>query len=136
MRVQVPSFPMNEFLYDYWNEQYKIIFIFSLVCFFVVVFLVILSFSLSTKLNSYEKQTSYESGFEPSNSGHSQVFDLQYFIVGILFLIFDLELPFLFCGIVCLGSLPINGVFCLFFFVFILICGFMYEWKKGALDWV
>lgn len=127
---------MNVFIYDYWSEQYKLIFIYSVFCFFIVVLLIFISVNFSFKFNAYEKQTSYESGFEPLDSGHSQTFDLQFFIVGILFLIFDLELPFLFCGVTCLGSLSFVGVLSLFFFLLLLIIGFVYEWKKGALDWI
>lgn len=123
-------------IYDYWSEQYKILFIFFTFSLFIVLVLLLISFLLSPKLNTFEKQTTYESGFEPLESGHTVFFNVQYFVVGILFLIFDLEIPFLYCGALCLGSLSFAGILSLLFFFLLLIIGFIYEWKKGVLDWV
>jgi NADH-quinone oxidoreductase subunit A len=64
------------------------------------------------------------------------VFNIQFFIVGILFMLFDLELAYIFPWIFNLGSLSIFCYFLMIFFLILLIIGFIYEWKKGALDWI
>ena len=114
-------------LYDYWSEQYKILFIFFFFSLLIVIILFLLSFIFSSKSFTFEKQTTYESGFEPLENGHTIYFNVQYFVVGILFLIFDLEIPFLYCGAICLGSLSFSGIISLLFFFILLIIGFMYE---------
>jgi NADH-quinone oxidoreductase subunit A len=62
-------------------------------------------------------------------------FDIRFYLVAILFIIFDLEIAFLFPWAVSLENLGVNGLIAMSIFLFILIIGFIYEWKKGALDW-
>jgi NADH-quinone oxidoreductase subunit A len=57
-------------------------------------------------------------------------------VVGILFMLFDLELAYLFPWVLSLGSLPLFSFFLMIFFLMLLVIGFVYEWKKGALDWL
>ena len=63
------------------------------------------------------------------------IFDIQFFIVGLLFIIFDLEIAFLFPWAVSLGKIGFFGFISMMVFLVILTVGFIYEWKKGALDW-
>jgi len=81
-----------------------------------------------------EKLSAYECGFDPFEESLGR-FDIKFYIVAILFLIFDLEIVFLFPWSVILLQLPLFSFWIIFYFLFILIIGFIYEWKKGALDW-
>jgi NADH-quinone oxidoreductase subunit A len=84
-----------------------------------------LSFVLSSKLDDAEKLTAYECGFNPFVDSRAE-FDVKFYIVAILFLIFDLELSFLFPFSVCLESISCVGFYCLVIFLFELTIGFVY----------
>ena len=81
-----------------------------------------------------EKLSTYECGFEPFDDARMQ-FDIRYYLVTILFIIFDLEIAFLFPWAISLGNIGLLGFSSMMIFLFILTIGFIYEWKKGALDW-
>ena len=81
-----------------------------------------------------QKLSSYECGFEPFEDSRGQ-FDVRYYLVSILFIIFDLEIAFLFPWAVSLSRIGVRGVAAMGLFLFILLIGFAYEWKKGALEW-
>jgi len=85
-----------------------------------------LSFFLSLKLDDTEKLTAYECGFNPFGDSRIE-FDVKFYIVAILFLIFDLEISFLFPFIVYLDYATILGFYCMLFFLFVLTIGFVYE---------
>jgi NADH-quinone oxidoreductase subunit A len=104
--------------------------VFSIVLSTVIFFL---SFVLSTKMDDAEKLTAYECGFNPFSDSRTE-FDVKFYIIAI-FIIFDLEISFLFPFSVCLDSVSTVSFYCMLFFLFDLIIGFFYVWKKGALDW-
>ena len=81
-----------------------------------------------------EKVSAYECGFEPFNDSRME-FDVRFYLVAILFIIFDLEIAFLFPWAISLGSIGWFGFISMMIFLAILTIGFIYEWKKGALDW-
>ena len=81
-----------------------------------------------------EKLSAYECGFEPFNDSRME-FDVRFYLVAILFIIFDLEIAFLFPWAISLGEIGLYGFCSRLLFLFILTVGFIYEWKKGALDW-
>jgi NADH-quinone oxidoreductase subunit A len=81
-----------------------------------------------------EKLSPYECGFEAFEDSRMK-FDVRYYLVAILFIIFDLEIAFLFPWAVVLDSIGTFGLVAMGIFLFILVVGFIYEWKKGALDW-
>jgi len=83
-----------------------------------------------------EKLSPYECGFEAFEDARMK-FDVRYYLVAILFILFDLEIAFLFPWAVVLGDLPpwSAGFWSMMLFLAILTVGFLYEWKKGALDW-
>jgi NADH:ubiquinone oxidoreductase subunit 3 (subunit A) len=85
----------NKIYYGYFIEQHILLFIYVGVSLLLTVILLSLGFILSLKENTFEKSSSYECGFEPFSNGHL-IFNIQFFIVGILFVIFDLELAYLF----------------------------------------
>ncbi len=81
-----------------------------------------------------EKLSPYECGFEPFDDARNQ-FDVRFYLVAILFIIFDLEVAFLFPWAVSLGDIGMFGFWSMVVFLGILTIGFVYEWKKGALEW-
>ncbi|WP_374763949.1 NADH-quinone oxidoreductase subunit A [Yunchengibacter salinarum] len=81
-----------------------------------------------------EKLSAYECGFEAFEDTRHQ-FDVRFYLVAILFIIFDLEVAFLFPWVVTLGDLGMFGFWSMMVFLGILTVGFIYEWKKGALEW-
>ncbi len=80
------------------------------------------------------KISAYECGFDNFNDARMK-FDIRYYLIAILFIIFDLEIAFLFPWAVALNDLGTSGLIAMSIFLLILIIGFIYEWKKGALDW-
>lgn len=80
------------------------------------------------------KLSPYECGFDAFENAH-QRFDVRFYLVAILFVIFDLEVAFLYPWAVTLGKIGIVGFWSMIVFLFILTIGFIYEWKSGALDW-
>ncbi len=81
-----------------------------------------------------EKLSPYECGFEPFEDGRIK-FDVRYYLVAILFIIFDLEIAFLFPWAVSMGTIGVFGILAMGIFLIVLVVGFIYEWKKGALEW-
>ncbi|MEI6558444.1 MAG: NADH-quinone oxidoreductase subunit A [Rhodospirillaceae bacterium] len=81
-----------------------------------------------------EKLSPYECGFEPFSDSRAK-FDVRYYLVSILFIIFDLEVAFLFPWAVTLGDLGMFGFWSMMIFLTVLTIGFIYEWNKGALEW-
>jgi NADH-quinone oxidoreductase subunit A len=81
-----------------------------------------------------EKLSAYECGFEPFDDTRRR-FDVRFYLVAILFIIFDLEVAFLFPWAVALGEIGMFGFGSMVIFLGILVVGFVYEWMKGALDW-
>jgi NADH-quinone oxidoreductase subunit A len=81
-----------------------------------------------------QKLSPYECGFEAFEDSRMK-FDVRYYLVAILFIVFDLEIAFLFPWAVVLGKIGVFGLVAMGIFLFILVVGFIYEWKKGALEW-
>ena len=115
-------------------EGYLSIVIFIFIAFVLSVGFIILNFLFSPKNPDPEKLSAYECGFEPFNDSRME-FDIRFYLVAILFIIFDLEIAFLFPWAISLGNLGALGFWSMMIFLFVLTVGFIYEWKKGALDW-
>ncbi|MBX3663160.1 MAG: NADH-quinone oxidoreductase subunit A [Burkholderiales bacterium] len=81
-----------------------------------------------------QKLSPYECGFEAFEDARMR-FDVRYYLVAILFILFDLEIAFLFPWAVVLQEIGLFGFLSMMFFLAILVVGFIYEWKKGALEW-
>lgn len=81
-----------------------------------------------------EKLSAYECGFEAFGDARGK-FDVQFYLVSILFIIFDLEIAFLFPWAITLSETGVFGFWSMFTFLAVLTIGFIYEWKKGALEW-
>ena len=120
---------LSEFLKDYFPIILFLIIAIGLSCAFIVVNLI-----LSPKNSDPEKLSAYECGFEPFEDSRIE-FDVRFYLVAILFIIFDLEIAFLFPWAISLGKIGILGFSSMMIFLGILTVGFIYEWRKGALDW-
>jgi len=97
--------------------------------------LLIVGYLLSPKKPDSEKLSSYECGFEPFEDSRIQ-FDVRYYLVAILFIIFDLEIAFMVPWALALDDLPNNiGLWVMIIFMIELLVGFAYLWRKGALEW-
>ena len=120
---------LSDFLKDYLS-----IILFLIIALSLSVSFIAINFISSPKKPDPEKLSAYECGFEPFNDSRME-FDVRFYLVAILFIIFDLEIAFLFPWAVSLGNIGILGFCSMMIFLFILTVGFIYEWKKGALDW-
>ena len=96
--------------------------------------MILFSFVLAKQNPNSEKLSPYECGFEPFEDARVR-FDVRYYLVAILFIIFDLEVAFLFPWAVALGDIGLFGFWSMIVFLAVLTVGFAYEWKKGALEW-
>jgi len=96
--------------------------------------LVIGSLIVGSQKPDIEKLTSYECGFDAFDDSRKP-FDVRFYLVAILFIIFDLEVAFLFPWAVSLGGIGMFGFWSMIVFLTVLTVGFAYEWKKGALEW-
>lgn len=94
----------------------------------------ILGYLLSPKKPDPEKLSVYECGFEPIGDARSP-FDVRFYLVAILFIIFDLETAFLVPWAIVCRQLGVAGLIAMSIFLLLLTLGFIYEWKKGALEW-
>ena len=120
---------LSDFLQDYLS-----IILFLIIALGLSVAFIVINFIFSPKKPDPEKLSAYECGFEPFNDSRME-FDVRFYLVAILFIIFDLEIAFLFPWAISLGNIGILGFCSMMIFLFILTVGFIYEWKKGALDW-
>jgi NADH-quinone oxidoreductase subunit A len=96
--------------------------------------LLALGFLFGSGRKDDEKLSPYECGFEAFEDSRTK-FDVRYYLVAILFIIFDLEIAFLFPWAVSLNVIGAFGLIAMGIFLAILVVGFVYEWKKGALEW-
>ena len=117
-----------------YNLDYIFILIFILIGAGIAIAMYLLSKILSPSKPDSEKLSAYECGFEAFDDARSK-FDVKFYLVSILFIIFDLEIAFLFPWAVSLKNIGALGFYSMMFFLFILTVGFIYEWKNGALDW-
>jgi len=120
---------LSDFLKDYLS-----IILFLIIALGLSVAFIVINFIFSPKKPDPEKLSAYECGFEPFNDSRME-FDVRFYLVAILFIIFDLEIAFLFPWAISLGSIGLLGFCSMMIFLFILTVGFIYEWKKGALEW-
>ena len=114
--------------------EYLSIIIFAFVALGLSVGFIVLNYIFSPKKPDPEKLSAYECGFEAFSDSRIE-FDVRFYLVAILFIIFDLEIAFLFPWAISLGAIGALGFWSMMAFLFILTIGFIYEWKKGALEW-
>ncbi|MGQ9659088.1 MAG: NADH-quinone oxidoreductase subunit A [Thermochromatium sp.] len=115
-------------------DNYLPILIFILVGILVGAGPLVMGYLLGPRRPDSEKDSPYECGFEAFENARMR-FDVRYYLVAILFIIFDLEIVFLFPWAVSLGDLGLVAFWAMVVFLGILVIGFIYEWKRGALEW-
>ena len=115
-------------------KEYLPILIFLCIAVAMAVGMVIASFLIASQKPDSEKVSPYECGFEAFDDSRGQ-FDVRFYLVAILFIIFDLEVAFLFPWAISLGAIGMFGFWPMICFLGILTIGFVYEWRKGALEW-
>ncbi len=114
--------------------EYLPILIFLGIAIALAVIMVAASYVVARQRPDSEKNSAYECGFEAFDDARGR-FDVRFYLVAILFIIFDLEVAFLFPWAVALGEIGIFGFWSMVIFLGILTIGFIYEWKKGGLEW-
>jgi len=115
-------------------ENYLPILIFMIIGIAIGAGASLVGFLLGTRRPDPEKNSPYECGFEAFEDARMK-FDVRYYLIAILFIIFDLEIAFLFPWAVVLKKIGLFGFTSMMIFLGILVVGFIYEWKKGALEW-
>ena len=120
---------MNQLLMDYLPLA-----VFIGVSLVIGLALMVAPFLVAVRNPDPEKVSAYECGFEPFEDARSK-FDVRFYLVAILFIIFDLEVAFLFPWAISLGDIGLFGFWSMVVFLGVLTIGFIYEWKKGALEW-
>ena len=120
---------MSEFLFEYLP-----ILIFIFIALALAVGMTLLSFVVGDSQPDQEKLSADECGFEAFDDARGR-FDVRFYLVAILFIIFDLEVAFLFPWAITLGKIGLFGFWSMMIFLTVLTIGFIYEWKKGALEW-
>jgi NADH-quinone oxidoreductase subunit A len=126
---RAPSGPMDQLFYDYLP-----IAIFIGVALFIAVALMAVPFMVAVNNPDPEKVSAYECGFNAFDDARMK-FDVRFYLVAILFIIFDLEVAFLFPWAVAFGDIGLAGFWAMMIFLGVLTVGFIYEWRKGALEW-
>ena len=120
-------------IYNFLAEYLSII-LFLFIALALSIGFILVNFLASPNNPDPEKLSAYECGFEAFDDSRME-FDVRFYLVAILFIIFDLEIAFLFPWAISLGNIGGLGFISMMIFLFILTIGFIYEWKKGALDW-
>ena len=115
-------------------SQYFPILVFLVIAGVIAVAMIAASYVLARQRPDPEKLSPYECGFEPFEDARVR-FDVRYYLVAILFILFDLEIAFLFPWAVVINEIGIAGFLAMMLFLGILVVGFVYEWRKGALEW-
>ena len=124
---------MIEFLYIPSNFiEYNLFFIYLVISSLIALIVIGLSQVVSEKKMDLEKLSAYECGFDPFGDAR-HTFSVKFYLVAILFIIFDLEIVFLFPWAITVNSY--QAFYSMMCFLTILTIGFIYEWKRGALDW-
>ena len=124
---------MIKMIYEFLTDYLSII-IFLFIALLLSVGFILINFISSPNNPDPEKLSAYECGFDAFDDSRME-FDVRFYLVAILFIIFDLEIAFLFPWAISLGKIGIFGFWSMMAFLAVLTIGFIYEWKKGALEW-
>lgn len=119
---------------DFNLAEYLPVLMFLVVATLLASVIIGLSYAISVKKPDSEKLSQYECGFEAFSDARS-IFDVRFYLVAILFIIFDLEIAFLFPWAITLKDTGLLGFWSMMVFLGVLTIGFIYEWNKGALEW-
>lgn len=123
-----------EYLNSYYYSNYTGLFYYIAISFVICSIILLLCYVLSGNNLYYEKSSGYECGFDPFSDAR-EPFYVKFYLIAILFIIFDVEIIYFFPFIFSIVQISYIGLFVMYIFLVILGIGFMYEWKKGSLDW-
>ena len=115
-------------------REYAPVLIFLAIAIGLGIVLILAAVIIAVRNPDPEKVSAYECGFNAFDDARMK-FDVRFYLVSILFIIFDLEIAFLFPWAVSLDAIGLFGVIAMGIFLAVLVVGFIYEWKKGAMDW-
>lgn len=115
-------------------ENYLPVLVFIVIAAVIGAVFLVLGFVMGPNRPDAQKGSAYECGFEAFEDARMK-FDVRYYLIAILFIIFDLEIAFLFPWAVVLEKIGMAGYLAMLVFLGLLVVGFIYEWKKGALEW-
>ena len=124
---------MIKMIYNFLTDYLSII-IFLFIALLISTGFILINFISSPSNPDPEKLSAYECGFDAFDDSRME-FDVRFYLVAILFIIFDLEIAFLFPWAITLGEIGVFGFWSMMIFLAVLTIGFIYEWKKGALEW-
>jgi len=122
------------YLNNYYYSGYSSFFYYAIISFVICNIILLLCYILSGNNLYYEKSSGYECGFDPFSDAR-EPFYVKFYLIAILFIIFDVEIIYFFPFIFSIVQISYIGLFVMYIFLVILGIGFMYEWKKGSLDW-
>ena len=120
-------------IYTFLTDYLSII-IFLFISLLLSIGFILINYISSPSNPDPEKLSAYECGFDAFDDSRME-FDVRFYLVAILFIIFDLEIAFLFPWAITLGTIGVFGFWSMMIFLGVLTIGFIYEWKKGALEW-
>jgi len=120
-------------LYNYAQVNYIFLLIFFILSLLLALILFIVSYLMATQAGGVEKLSSYECGFEPFDDARTH-FDVKFYLIALLFLLFDIEVLFLFPWSISLSCIGIFGYWIMVEFLAELTLGYVYAWRKGVLD--
>ena len=120
-------------IYNFLTDYLSIV-IFLFIALLISIGFILINFVSSPSNPDPEKLSAYECGFDAFDDSRME-FDVRFYLVAILFIIFDLEIAFLFPWAITLGEIGVFGFWSMMIFLAVLTVGFIYEWKKGALEW-
>ena len=120
-------------IYNFLSSYFSII-LFLFIALALSIGFILANFFAAPSNPDPEKLSAYECGFEAFDDSRME-FDVRFYLVAILFIIFDLEIAFLFPWAITLGNIGALGFWSMMIFLSVLTIGFIYEWKKGALEW-
>ena len=120
-------------IYNFLTDYLSII-IFLFIALLISIGFILINFISSPSNPDPEKLSAYECGFDAFDDSRME-FDVRFYLVAILFIIFDLEIAFLYPWAITLGEIGVFGFWSMMIFLAVLTIGFIYEWKKGALEW-
>jgi NADH-quinone oxidoreductase subunit A len=121
-------------LFSVYHYDYFLLCSVFLIALILSIILFLISFIFIFKNYDIEKISIYECGFDPFENSLGR-FDVRFYLVSILFLIFDIEVVFLFPWVLSLSSIGYLGFMVMYIFLILLTLGFLYEWFRGALEW-
>jgi NADH:ubiquinone oxidoreductase subunit 3 (subunit A) len=106
---------------------------FGVIAFVIVILILVITYFINPPTNDYEKHSAYECGFEPFGDARS-FFDIHFYTIGLLFIIFDLEVVFLIPAVVNIADISLIGYINFIIFILVVLIGFYYEWSIGLLS--